>query len=109
MRRSPCTRMRTLWSGYFSILRMRPAVPRTNSPSGVGSSSSGRFCVTSASMRSPASACSTTFSDGPREISSGTIADGNTTTPRSGSTGRTLRHADAAEVLFEAEDAILRR
>src|SRR5215472_15151555 len=86
-RRRPWTRMRTLESGYFSILRIRPAVPRTNRPSGAGSSSSGCFCATIASMRSPASACSTTFNDGPREMSSGTIADGKTTTPRSGSTG----------------------
>jgi hypothetical protein len=37
-------------------------------------------------MRSPASASSTSFSEAPREMSSGTIADGKMTTPRSGST-----------------------
>ena len=40
-------------------------------------------------MRSSVSRSSTSFSEAPREISSGTIADGKMTTPRSGRIGRT--------------------
>ena len=38
-------------------------------------------------MRSPVSASSTSLSEAPREMSSGTIADGKMTTPRSGRIG----------------------
>ena len=58
-------------------------------------------------MRSPASASSTALSELPREMSSGTIAEGKITTPRRGQNGKLRRHIDVAQVLFEGEKALL--
>src|SRR4051794_16284651 len=79
--------MRMVPSGTFSIRATIPATPTSWSSSGLGSSASGFFDATSASIRSPESTSLTSFMDRGRPTASGVSVSGYGTISRSGRTG----------------------
>ena len=88
MRPTPWTRIRSDPSGTRIILWTTAAVPISWRSSQPGGSASGFLTVTSASIRSPATTSSTSFTERSCPIASGETDCGKTTVSFSGSTGR---------------------
>src|SRR5947209_3812703 len=86
----PCTSTLTRPSGSLRWRRISETQPRPYTPSGaLGASSPGSRWVTTKTIRSFRSACSTAESEISRETKSGTTCAGNTTRSRTGRSGST--------------------